>query len=609
MGKLMILSILAPFILGIGILAIPAKLRRIKEAFVFLSALACLSIAFLLFGKNFNIDLPWAGFGIDFSLRLYNFSSFIIAATAGFTFLIALYSIVFMRGKAHAGQFYAYIFISLSLVNGAVLSDNLILMLFFWEGLLITTYAMIAIGGKMAFKTATKSFIIVGASDLCRMVGIALAGYLAGTFAISKMSIPLTPLGCTAFILLMIGALAKAGCMPFHSWIPDAAVDAPLPFMAFFPGALEKLLGIYFLARISIDMFIFHPGSWVSLTLMIIGAVTIILAVMMALVQKDYKRLLSYHAISQVGYMVLGIGTALPVGIIGGVFHMINNAIYKSGLFLTGGSVEKQAGGTNLEKLGGLGRHMPVTFICFLITAASISGIPPFNGFFSKELIYDAALERGWIFYIVALLGSFFTAVSFLKLGHAVYIGKAKADNKVKEAPFLMLAPMIVLAIACVLFGLYNGLPLKLIQAFLMENSEWKNYSGFHVSIKLVIFTLIALLAAVLYHVFGVRTKGSAVKAADYIHYAPVLSRIYKMAEAGLLDPYNIGSKIIKSASRLLWSIDRLIDAVYGRFAVGLVYTCVARLKRMHMGNYAMYLGWSLAGMIGVIISLIYYTK
>ncbi len=140
---------------------------------------------------------------------------------------------------------------------------------------------------------------------------------------------------------------------------------------------------------------------------MIIGAATILFAVMMALIQKDFKKLLSYHAISQVGYMILGIGTGLPAGIVGGLFHMINHAMYKSCLFLTGGSVEKQAGTTDLKKLGGIGRLMPVTFICFIIAAAAISGVPPLNGFFSKELVYDGALERHWIFYAAALSAHF----------------------------------------------------------------------------------------------------------------------------------------------------------------------------------------------------------
>jgi NADH-quinone oxidoreductase subunit L len=156
--------------------------------------------------------------------------------------------------------------------------------------------------------------------------------------------------------------------------------------MALVPAALEKLIGIYFLARISLDMFKLSVGSALSTVLMWVGIATIILAVMMALIQKNYKRLLSYHAISQVGYMILGIGTAIPAGIVGGLFHMINHAIYKSGLFLTSGAVEKQTNTTNLEELGGLGRKMPITFICFYNSGFHM-GVPPFNGFFSKELV------------------------------------------------------------------------------------------------------------------------------------------------------------------------------------------------------------------------------
>lgn len=356
--------------------------------------------------------LPWVGYGLELSFRLDHFGLFIAGAIAAFSFLIALYSIVFMRDKPHAGQFYAYLFLTVLFAEGAVLSNNLILLLFFWEGLLLTLFGMIFIGRKEAYKTAIKAFIIIGITDLCMMFGIGLTGKLAGTFTLSQINLPLTGLGSLAFIFLMIGAIAKAGSMPFHSWIPDAALDAPLPFMALIPGAMEKLVGIYFLTRISLELFKLEPGSWLSLLMMTIGALTILLAVMMALIQKDFKRLLSYHAISQVGYMILGVGTAVPVGIVGGLFHMINNALYKSCLFLSGGAVEKEAGTTDLSKLGGLAWKMPITFACFAVAAVSISGVPPFNGFFSKELIYDAALERGWIFYLAAVAGSFFTAAS-----------------------------------------------------------------------------------------------------------------------------------------------------------------------------------------------------
>ena len=611
MDNYVFISILLPFICGLIVLATPKAVWWIKNIFVFLAVLVNLLIAFFLFGKDINIVLPWAGLGIDLSFRLYHFSAFILAAAACFALLIVLYSFAFMRNKSNFNQFFAYLLVTLSFVNGAVLADNLVVMLFFWEGLLVTLFGMIYIGSRQAFKTAIKAFIIAGVCDLCMMIGIALTAYLSGTLAISKISLSLTPLACVAFTFLMIGAISKAGSMPFHSWIPNAATDAPLPFMAFLPAALEKLLGIYFLTRIAMDMFKLFPGSWISTMLMVIGSATILFAVMMALVQKDYKRLLSYHAISQVGYMVLGIGTAIPIGIVGGVFHMINHAMYKSCLFLTGGAVEKQAGTTDLAKLGGLGKFMPVTFICFIIAAASISGVPPFNGFFSKELVYDAALQRGFVFYFAAIAGSFLTAISFLKLGHAAFVGKKSGDSlKVKEAPTAMLIPMITLSSLCVLFGLWNALPLNhLIQPILGERLHGHSYSGFHINPFLVGMTALALVSAFIYHFVASKKKGSALKASDYIHNAPVLSWIYKRAEAGVLDPYNIGLGITGISSKILWLFDRTVDFISDKLAVGAVFFTVNRLRRLHTGNYVMYLGWSLLGMTGILLFLVYNMK
>ncbi len=606
--KILLLPIFIPLLAGISIFLVPKRFRAAAEAIGLSVTLLNLFIAAKLFKNSIEFVLPWAGFGLEFSLRLYHFSAFILLAAAGFGFLITLYSSVFMRDKPCLKQFYAYLLITLAFSGGAVLANNLVIMLFFWEGLLLTLFGMITIGSKHAYKTATKAFIIVGITDLCMMLGIALTGRLAGTLTISRINLPLTGLGALAFVLLMIGAISKAGSMPFHSWIPDAATDAPLPFMALVPAALEKLLGIYFLARISLDMFQLHPDSWVSIMLMVIGAITILFAVMMALIQKDYTKLLSYHAISQVGYMILGIGTAVSAGIVGGLFHMINHAMYKSGLFLTSGSVAKQAGTTNLEKLGGLGRKMPWTFICFIVTAASISGVWPLNGFFSKELVYDGALERGLIFYIAAVAGSFFTAASFLKLGHAVFLGKLNPEHKnVKEARISMLAPMLFIAFMCILFGVHNSLPLKnLIQPILGERLGGHNYSGAPQNLIIVIVSVLVLLGAFLNHLFGFKTKGSGLKAVDHIHHAPVLSEIYARAEKRYFDPYEIGLKVFQAVSRLGWWVDRGIDAIYSKVVTGLAYWFTGILRRLHNGSFAVYLSWSLFGMLLVTLFLLY---
>jgi NADH-quinone oxidoreductase subunit L len=498
------------------------------------------------------------------------------------------------------------VLLTVAMASGAALANNLVLFLVFAEGLLLTQFAMISAGRNKPYATAIKAFVIVGISDLAMMLGVMLTGRLAGTLNMSAIRLPLDGLGGAAFLLLMVGAIGKAGAMPFHSWIPDAALDAPLPFMAILPASIDKLLGIYFLARISLDLFELAPGSWVSTVLMIVGAVTILFAVMMALVQKDYKRLLSYHAISQVGYMVLGIGTAVPAGIVGGLFHMVNHAMYKSCLFLTGGAVERQAGTTDLDKLGGLARRMPVTAVTFIVAAASISGVPPFNGFFSKELVYDGALERSWIFYAAALLGSVLTAASFLKLGHAAFFGKpSEQTRQVKEAPWPMLVPMIVLAGLCILFGVANQLPLgSLIQpAVGLKVTGGASFAGWPASATLVGLTLLALALAVLNHIAGVRATGRGLGAVDHIHHAPVLAPIYSVAEKGLIDPYTIGRWVIKGIAAALWGIDRAFDWVYETVAVGSAQG-ISRITRFfHNGNVNRYVLWSIAGAAAVVFA------
>jgi NADH-quinone oxidoreductase subunit L len=448
------------------------------------------------------------------------------------------------------------------------------------------------------------------------MIGIGLAGLMAGTLTMSAINLVLDAPAGLAFTFLVIGALTKSGCMPFHSWIPDAALDAPLPFMAFFPAAVEKLLGIYFLTRICLQMFQPQAAGWASLILMTVGALTIVLAVMMALIQKDYKKLLSYHAISQVGYMVLGIGTGVPAGIVGGLFHMINNALYKSCLFFTGGAVEKQTGTTNLEKLGGLGKFMPVTFACFIVAAVSISGVPPFNGFFSKELIYDAALKRGTIFYLAAILGSFFTAASFLKLGHAAFLGKNQPNNQptthnpqsitqnnIKEVPWPMLLPMLVIALFCIIFGVFNYLPIRhLIEPALGEKLlEGHSFAGFHANAMLVTITVVVLLGALLNHWLGVRATGSGLKAVDHIHYAPGLKDIYDRAEKKYFDPYDLGLKLTQGIALAAFFADRAVDWIYEKFSAGLAVALGQGIRRAHSGNYVAYLVWVLGGALLVI--------
>jgi formate hydrogenlyase subunit 3/multisubunit Na+/H+ antiporter MnhD subunit len=619
----LLLQILIPAAAALLVLAV--RQRAAQNLIALAAAVANVVLAALLFAGvvdtgTITFSSDWA-LDLTFALSLGKLNSFVMLAGAGFGLLVVLYCWPFMKNHKHGGLFQFFVLVSLGLLNGAVMADSLLVLLFFWEGMMGTLFGMIAIGRPGAWKTATKALIISGVTDLCLMLGIALlyvigngtANSLLMSHYVGHDALKIDDgLKIASFVLLMIGAISKAGSMPFHSWIPDAAVDAPLPFMVLLPASLEKLMGIYLLARICLDVFVVTPGGAMSLLMMIVGSATILLAVAMALVQKDFKRLLSFHAISQVGYMVLGVGTGLPIGIVGGVFHMINHAMYKSCLFMTAGSVERQAGTTDLKQLGGLGAKMPVTFTCFIIAAMSISGFPLTNGFYSKELVYAGAWESGWIFYVAAVLGTALTAASFLKLGHAAFLGKRQESMaNVKEAPIGMTLPMLVLAGFCMLFGLYNTLPIDgiLVLALPMHEIAARAGSiGEHAFSGLLPhdWTLAglactALALAFLNHLWGVKRSGSGLGAVDHIHHAPVLRTVYVQAEAGRLDPYRWGMGMVQAVAYIGNAVDWINDQVFESLAVGITALFSWSFRKINTGSYALYVLWSLAGVAALI--------
>jgi NADH-quinone oxidoreductase subunit L len=608
--SILLLLILIPALYGAILLAFPSKVKSFWEVISVVISAFMIYLVFNIWGQPLEVIIPWAGFGIDFQLRLYQFSQFIVLAITGFVFLVTLYSTRFMVDHPRNNQFYGFLFLSAAMAIGATLANNLIIMLFFWESLLITLFAMINLGKEDAFKTAVKAFVIVGLSDLCLMLGIGIVGAQAKTLVMTDIHLDTTGLNGVAFVLMLIGAMAKAGAMPFHSWIPDAAKDAPLPFMAILPAALEKLLGIYLVARIVLDFFTLSPGM--KLLVMSIGAITIVFAVMMALIQKDYKRLLSYHAISQVGDMILGIGTGIPIAVAGGLFHMINHAMYKSCLFLSAGSVEKQTGTTDLNKLGGLWKKMPVTFACFAVAAAAISGVPPFNGFVSKEMIFEGPLETGYrIFFVAAVVGALFTAASFLKLGHAVFFGKTQPETeKVSEAHWTMLVPMIVLALGCMFFGIRYVFPMDyFIKPSLLGNLGASVVANIHFAFgfgQLFWFTLFTLTIAVINHAIGVKLSGKGLGASEHIHHAPVLNTVYDLAERRVFDPYVQGKTVGRYVALGLFGIDRAVNWFY-QSLVPAVADFIASARRFHNGLYANYLSWSLGGFICLIIYFVWF--
>jgi len=608
----LLIPILLPLLLALFSFLLPARIKWLREIVSVLGAALFTYVAFVFFGqKELFFNWPWLGHGIDFELRLYQFSAFILLALGVVVFLITLYSTVRMAGNSRNREYYGYLFLTAALASGAILANNFVPLVFFWEGLLVTLYALINLGGKNANRTAVKSFIIGGFCDFCMILGIAILWSQTGTLRMSDIAVVPQGLTAVSFFLMMVGAMGKAGAMPFHTWIPDAAIDAPVTVMAFIPGALEKLLGIYLLVRITLNFFILEINSPFCITLMVIGAATIVLAVFMALIQKDLKRLLSYHAVSQVGYMILGIGTAVPIGIIGGIFHMINNVIYKSGLFLAAGSVEQQTGTTELKKLGGLYRVMPFTALGFLVCAAAISGIWPLNGFVSKEMIFHGSYETGYtIFTIAAWLGAILTFASFLKAGHAVFFGPANPElPQVKENKSPIYLPILFLAALCIVFGVYNWIPLKFFLEPVLSGhlaaGETLHLTGHALALfnPIAMISMGCLLLALVLHIYGFKRGGNkAYMVSEPIHHLPVLNTIYDWAEARVFDLYEQGIKFLQALSGFLFKfVDRPIDFFYEKIVVAIGRTFIGLLKAAHNGYYANYLAWTIGGLVLIV--------
>ncbi|MBC7350679.1 MAG: NADH-quinone oxidoreductase subunit L [Candidatus Aminicenantes bacterium] len=605
--------ILFPAAVAVVLLLLPSRVRYAREILSVLSSGALLYLGFLLFSqRSLSLVSDWLGLGINFDLRLYHFSAFILLALTGFLFLICLYSAVKMKNHPRVREYYGYVFLAAAFSNGAVLANNFVVLVFFWEALLITTYALVTLGLKpTSHRTAVKSLIIGGFCDFAMILGIGLLWASTGTLTMDKIQVEPHGLTVAAFVLMMIGAIGKAGAMPFHTWIPDAALDAPVSFMAFMPASFEKLLGIYLLARITLDFFELKVGSGLSILLMIIGAATIVFAVFMALIQKDFKKLLSFHAVSQVGYMVLGVGTAIPIGIAGGIFHMINHAMYKCGLFLSSGSVEHRTGTTELKKLGGLAREMPWTALGFSVCALAISGVWPLNGFISKEMVFHGALETGYpIFAIAAWVGAIFTFASFLKAGHSVFFGPRTTElPKTRESEAPIVLPILILAALCITFGVYNKLPLQnFIQPILQGHagaSEHLDFTAHALDLfnPIAGVSILCLIIALGIHFYGWTRGGKkAYLASEPIHNLPVLHKLYDLSEARFFDLYEQGVKFLQWLSRLLFRfIDRPVDYVYEKVVTAVGRTFTGLLQKAHNGQYANYLAWTVGGLVVVV--------
>lgn len=267
-----------------------------------------------------------------------------------------------------------------------------------------------------------------------------------------------------AAALLFIGFGAKAGIAPFHPWLPDAHAEAPTPVSVLLSGVMIKM-ALYALVR---TVTLFYP-DWPALAVFAValGTFTMVVGVVLALGQDDLKRLFAYSSVSQIGYVLAGVGLGTYLGAFGGLYHLLNHAIFKALLFMTAGAIIYATGARRISELGGLARRMPVTSACFLVGALALAGLPPFNGFWSKLTVYLALADAGlWWAAIIAVLTSALTLVALVRPAYRVLWAAPAAgalQGDVREVPAALWLPMVALAILCVVLGLAPQLVYPLL--------------------------------------------------------------------------------------------------------------------------------------------------
>jgi multicomponent Na+:H+ antiporter subunit D len=463
-------------------------------AFLVTGALAAMAVA-MIFEAPFayrvgSFPAPW---GILLVLDGMSALMLIIINVIGF--LSVIYSLKYMTAYTAKPKYFSLFLLMVAGMNGVVITGDLFNLFVFLEIASIASYALVGFGCEHEELEASFKYLILGeVASTAILFGIAFLYSMTGTLNMPDLARQLEVVGinrAVAFViaLFIMGFGLKASSVPFHAWLPDAHPSAPAPISAMLSGVVIKALGVYAIARIMFD--VIGPNAMVSSILMFLGVLSMVVGVLLALGQADFKRMLAYSSISQVGYITAAFGLGLnpnvgtvvsTMALFGGLYHLVNHAAFKSLLFLCSGAFEFRTGTRNRHEMGGLIRKMPVTGTACAIGSLSISGVPPFNGFWSKLIIIVALIKGGFLIYgILAAAVAFLTLATFIKLQGSVLFGQLPARfAHIKEAPFAMTFPLVVLAIICVGLGLaYPFIDQGVLQAARDALLDKLSYMGY----------------------------------------------------------------------------------------------------------------------------------
>ncbi len=454
--------------------------RKGKTAATVLANLVTVSLlvfAVASIGKTEVYEIGKWSIPLGINLVLDGLSSLLLLAISIVSAAVMLFSVRYMEQYTAKPKYLSLFLLMVAGMNGVVLSGDIFNLFVFLEIASLASYALVGFGCEHEELEASFKYMVLGTiASIFILFAIALIYGNTGTLNMAYISKAIQNSGLNAGLkfalaLFIVGFGLKAALVPFHAWLPDAHPSAPAPISAMLSGVLIKSLGIYALARVIFNIF----GVSVSIgwLLIVLGLLSMVAGAFLAIGQWDIKRLMAYSSISQIGYVILGIGLGATLiargdnlawaslAILGGLFHLVNHAVYKSLLFLTSGSIEMATGTRQLKEMGGLAEKLPLTRITCTVASASIVGIPPFSGFWSKLILIIAAVQAQfyWIAAIIVFV-SLCTLIMYLKVQRYVFLGELPENlRQVKEHKGSMLVAMVFLACLCVLMGLLVLVP------------------------------------------------------------------------------------------------------------------------------------------------------
>ena len=442
-----------------------------------LATISLLVLAIASIGQSRVYEIGRWSIPLGINLVLDGLSSLLLLAISVVSAAAMLFSARYMEQYTAKAKYLSLFMLMVAGMNGVALSGDIFNLFVFLEIASLASYALVGFGCEHEELEASFKYMVLGSiGSIFVLFAVALVYGNTGSLNMAYISKAIQSSGLNAGLtfalgLFIVGFGLKAALVPFHAWLPDAHPSAPAPISAMLSGVIIKALGVYALARVVFNVFgVSVPTGWL---LVVLGLSGMVAGAFLAIGQWDFKRLLAYSSISQVGYVILGIGLGgliiardgnlawASLAILGGLFHLVNHSVYKSLLFLTSGSVQMSTGTRELREMGGLAEKLPVTRATCTVASAAIAGIPPFSGFWSKLILVVAAIQAHfyWIAAII-LFVSLCTLIMYLKVQRYVFLGELPENlQEIKENRGSMLVAMVFLACLCVLMGLLLLVP------------------------------------------------------------------------------------------------------------------------------------------------------